>query len=36
MNRGLVIPHWGLWLMFLSSLVGAYLLSVQLGLNRWL
>jgi UPF0716 family protein affecting phage T7 exclusion len=28
----LTIPRWGLWLMFASSCVGAFLLGHQLGL----
>ena len=26
----LVIPTWGLWVMFLASVIGAYLLGFQL------
>lgn len=30
MNRPLVIPRWGLWLMFIASVIGAVLLGLQL------
>lgn len=28
--KNLVIPRWGLWLMFVSSLIGGFLLGIQL------
>jgi hypothetical protein len=34
--RQLVIPRWGLWLMFLSSVVGSFLLATQLLSGRHL
>lgn len=35
-NTNLVIPRWGLWLMFLSGLVGLFLMAHQLGIDGWL
>ena len=29
------IPQWGLWMMFLASLVGSYLLGRQLAASGW-
>lgn len=33
MNR-LIIPTWGLWIMFLASVAGSILLAIQLGMIR--
>lgn len=30
MSRQIVIPRWGLWMMFIASVIGAVLLGVQL------
>lgn len=35
MNHSFSVPHWGLWVMFLSGLVGLLLLARELGLDGW-
>lgn len=29
------VPQWGVWLMFLASCVGVYLLGAQLAASHW-
>lgn len=35
MNHQFSVPHGFLWVMFLSGLVGLFLLAQELGLDRW-